>query len=229
MNQIIPPELLVKAGFGETTATPSKFDRKEFYPSNLAPDESQEFRLLGCFGTGHAAALWRYPTEVMRNGELGFGGFVYKSAYPGKQPEGIARKVNWASPGREKIDNEFVSPKQALVWLAWSYSRERVELLIIEQKGLKETLTEVLQEAEDYTFDEETGVANFLLKVSRKGTGLETSYSVLPKPKKVEAVVKNAFAEIVDTAQVVSLLDGGHPLLEAAASFSSKDDSDSEF
>lgn len=229
MKNIIPPELLTDAAPSKSDSS-TKFDRKEFYPSNLAPDESQEFRLLGCFGTGHAAAYWRYPTEVMRNGELTFGGFTYKSAYPGKQPEGIARKVNWASPGREKIDNEFVLPKQALVWLAWSYSRERVELLIIEQKGLKETIAEVLQEVEDYTFDEDTGIANFNIKLTRKGTGLETSYSILPKVKRTEAAIKNAFAEVADNAQVVSLLDGGHPLLEATAfSSNKKEDDEAEF
>ena len=226
---VLPPELLTDNAPAKSES--SKFDRKEFYPSNLVPDESQEFRLLGCFSTGHAAAYWRYPTEVMRNGELGFGGFKYVSSYPGKQPEGIARKVNWASPGREKIDNEFVSPKQALVWLAWSYARERVELLIIEQKGLKETITEVLQEVEDYTFDEETGIANFNIKLTRKGSGLETSYSILPKVKRTEAAIKAAFAEVSEAAQVVSLLDGGHPLLEATAFNSNNDEAkeDAEF
>ena len=223
---VLPPELLTEST--PVKSESSKFDRKEFYPSNLVPDESQEFRLLGCFSTGHAAAYWRYPTEVMRNGELGFGGFVYKSEYPGKQPENIARKVDWSSPGRNKIDGEYVLPRQAVVWLVWAYARERVELLIIEQKGLRETLTEVLQEVEDYTFDEATGIANFNIKLTRKGSGLETSYSILPKVKRTEAAIKTAFAEVAEAAQVETLLDGGHPLLQATSFSSSSTGSDEE-
>ena len=222
---ILPPELLNDSAATAITK-PQKFDRKEFYPSSLVPDEAQEFRLLGVYSTGNAGAYWRFPTETMRNGELGFAGFKYVSEYPGKQPEGIARKVNWASPGREKIDDEFVTPKQALVWTVWSYARERVELMIVEQRGLKESIQEILNEAEDYTFDKKTGIANFLLKLTRKGSGLETSYSILPKIKKTEAAVTKAFAEVADTAQVEKLLSGGHPMLETTG-FSSNNESDS--
>ena len=224
---VLPPDLLNDT---KATAKPQKFDRKEFYPSSLVPDEAQEFRLLGVYSTGNAGAYWRFPTETIRNGELGFSGFKYVSEYPGEQPEGIARKVNWASPGREKIEDEFVTPKQALVWTVWSYARQRVELMIIEQRGLKESIQEILSEADDYTFDEKTGVANFLLKLTRKGTGKDTSYSVIPKIKKTETAIAKAFAEVADTAQVEKLLTGGHPMLEAT-SFNSggSDDDEGEF
>ena len=74
--------------------------------------------------------------------------------------------------------------------MATSAARGRLEVLFIEQKSLREQLTEVLQEAEDYTWTED-GLANFSIKISRKGTGLETTYSILPKVRKVpDKVVK---------------------------------------
>ena len=74
--------------------------------------------------------------------------------------------------------------------MATSAARGRLEVLFIEQKSLREQLTEVLQEAEDYTWTED-GLANFSIKISRKGTGLETTYSILPKVRKVpEKVAK---------------------------------------
>ena len=67
--------------------------------------------------------------------------------------------------------------------------RGRLEVLFIEQKSLREQLTEVLQEIEDYTWTED-GLANFSIKISRKGAGLETTYSILPKVRKVPEKIK---------------------------------------
>ena len=47
--------------------------------------------------------------------------------------------------------------------------------LILEQRGLREGITEALQDG-DYSFNDDA-VAEFVLKISRRGTGLDTSYS----------------------------------------------------
>ena len=53
-----------------------------------------------------------------------------------------------------------------------SAARGRLEVLFIEQKSLREQLTEILARSiDDYTWTEE-GLANFSIKISRKGTGL---------------------------------------------------------
>ena len=154
-----------------------------------------------------------------------FAGFRYTEAYPGAQPEGIARAVDWSNPARPKLDDEFVKPKKALVWIAWSVERKRPELLILEQRGLREGITEALQDG-DYSFNDEA-VAEFVLKISRRGTGLDTSYSVLPKPSKVTKQETEAMAEVREM-NVASLTEGSHPFIKPVAEFTT-DTAASEF
>jgi len=61
---IIPPELLGDSS--KSTDTSKKFDRSEFFPSSLTDGESNRFRLLSHYGTGHAAVYYRWPTETMK-------------------------------------------------------------------------------------------------------------------------------------------------------------------
>ena len=211
---IISPEMLGNESQGSDTS--KKFDRSEFFPSSLTDGESNNFRLLGHYGTGHAALYWRYPVEQMKDGELKFGGFRYTAAYPGTQPDGIARAVDWSNPSRPKLDGEFVKPKKALVWVAWSIERQRPELLIFEQRSLRDGLVEALGD-EDFGFNDDN-TAGFLLKVTRRGTGLDTSYSVLPKAKAPTKVETNAMTTVSELS-VSSLLDGGHPFVQPAAEF----------
>ena len=177
------------------TEIKDKIETKEpqayWKPSSLKDGESEEFRLLGCYETGHAIVGWQYASEVhdAKTGDLRFNGFVVTRTHPG-QPDDIARETDWSKPDRPKIDGTFVKPRRFLAWVATSASRGRLEVLFIEQKSLRDQLTEILQEAEDYTWTED-GLANFSIKISRKGTGLETAYSILPKVRKVpEKIVK---------------------------------------
>ena len=184
--QVLPPEML--------EAPKEKIETKEpqpyWKPSSLKDGESEEFRLLGCYETGHAIMGWQYASEKRGDdGELRFAGYVVTRSHPG-QPDDLAREADWSKPDRPKIDGSFVKPRKFLAWVATSATRGRLEVLFIEQKSLREQLTEILQDDEDFTWTEE-GLANFSIKISRKGTGLETSYSILPKVRKVpEKIVK---------------------------------------
>ncbi len=154
--QVLPPEML--------EAPKDKIETKEaqpyWKPSSLKDGESEEFRLLGCYDTGHAIVGWQYASEKRRdNGELGFAGYVVTRSHPG-QPDDIARETDWSKPDRPKIDGTFVKPRRFLAWVATSAARGRLEVLFIEQKSLREQLTEILQEIEDYTWTED-GLANF--------------------------------------------------------------------
>ena len=73
LMNIIPPELLGNESTSSDTS--KKFDRSEFFPSSLTDGESNSFRLLGHYGTGHAAVYRRYPAEQMKDGELRFASF----------------------------------------------------------------------------------------------------------------------------------------------------------
>ena len=172
---IIPPELLGDSS--KSTDTSKKFDRSEFFPSSLTDGESNSFRLLGHYGTGHAAVYWRYPVEQMKDGELRFAGYRYTAEYPGAQPKGVARAVDWSNPARPKLDNEFCKAKKALVWIAWSNERQRPELLILEQRSLRDGIVEALGD-EDFGFKDD-GTAEFLLKVTRLSNGLRCNQHYL--------------------------------------------------
>ena len=67
---------------------------------------------------GNAAVYWSYPVEQIKDGEFRFAGFRYISDYPGAQPEGISRVVDWTNPARPKLLGEFVKHKKVRVWVA---------------------------------------------------------------------------------------------------------------
>ena len=195
-------------------APKEKIETKEpqpyFKPSSLKDGESEEFRLLGCYETGHAVVGWQYASEKPGpDGELKFAGYVVTRTHPG-EPADIARETDWSKPDRPKIDGTTVKPRRFLAWVATSAARGRLEVLFIEQKSLREQLTEILQEVEDYTWTED-GLANFSIKISRKGTGLETSYSILPKVRKVPAKIASEWASQKDSIWLPNFFEGKDP------------------
>ena len=203
--QVLPPELLEATNKIET-----KEPQPYFKPSSLKDGESEEFRLLGCYETGHAVTGWQYASEKPGpDGELKFAGYVVTRTHPGS-PSDIARETDWSKSDRPKIDGTSVKPRKFLAWVATSASRGRLEVLFIEQKSLREQLTEILQEIEDYTWTED-GLANFSIKISRKGAGLETTYSILPKVRKVPAKIASEWASQKDTIWLPNFFEGKDP------------------
>ena len=115
--QVLPPEML--------EAPKEKIETKEpqpyFKPSSLKDGESEEFRLLGCYETGHAVVGWQYASEKPGpDGELKFAGYVVTRTHPGS-PSDIARETDWAKPDRPKIDGTSVKPRK---FLAFSFISE---------------------------------------------------------------------------------------------------------
>ena len=204
--QILPPEMLEAPTEKIETREPQPY----FKPSSLKDGESEEFRLLGCYETGHAVTGWQYASEKPGpDGQLKFAGYVVTRSHPGS-PSDIARETDWAKPDRPKIDGTSVKPRRFLAWVATSATRGRLEVLFIEQKSLREQLTEILQEVEDYTWTED-GLANFSIKISRKGAGLETTYSILPKVRKVPAKIASEWASQKDSIWLPNFFEGKDP------------------
>ena len=146
--QVLPPEML--------EAPKEKIETKEpqpyFKPSSLKDGESEEFRLLGCYETGHAVVGWQYASEKAGpDGELKFAGYVVTRTHPGS-PSDIARETDWAKPDRPKIDGTSVKPRTlpclgSYVSCSWSigsiYSLNKnlfVNNLLKSSKKLKTTL-----------------------------------------------------------------------------------------
>jgi hypothetical protein len=204
--QVLPPELLEQPKDKIETKEPQPY----WKPSSLKDGDSEEFRLLGCYETGHAIMGWQYASEAPGpDGELKFNGYVVSRSHPG-QPADLARETDWSKPDRPKIDGSYVKPRRFLAWVATSATRGRLEVLFIEQKSLRDQLTEILQEIEDYTWTDE-GLANFSIKISRKGTGLETSYSILPKVRKVPEKIKAQWEKDQNTIWLPNYFEGKDP------------------
>ena len=205
--QVLPPELLEQP----KDKIEKQPEKPYWKPGTLKDGESEEFRLLGCYETGHAIVGWQYASECRddKTGELRFNGFVVTRSHPGT-PEDLARETDWSKPDRPKIDGSFVKPRKFLAWVATSAARGRLEVLFLEQKSLREQLTEILQEDEDYTWTEE-GLANFSIKISRKGTGLETSYSILPKVRKVPEKIVKEWKTSRDSIWLPNFFEGKDP------------------
>ena len=204
--QVLPPELLEQPKDKIETKEPQPY----FKPSSLKDGESEEFRLLGCYETGHSIVGWQYASEARgADGELRFNGYVVTRTHPG-QPDDLARETDWSKADRPKIDGTFVKPRRFLAWVATSASRGRLEVLFIEQKSLREQLTEIIQEVDDYTWTED-GLANFSIKISRKGTGLETTYSILPKVRKVPDKIAKEWASQKDSIWLPNFFEGKDP------------------
>ena len=148
--QVLPPELL---GEGQKDKIEKADPQPYWKPSSLKDGESEEFRLLGCYETGHAIMGWQYPSEIAdpKTGELRFNGFVVTRSYPTDATD-IARETDWSKPDRPKIDGTSAKPRKFLAWVATSASRARLEVLFIEQRSIRDQLTEILQEIEDYTW-----------------------------------------------------------------------------
>ena len=205
--QVLPPELLEQPKDKIETKEPQPY----FKPSSIKDGESEEFRLLGCYETGHAIVGWQYASECAdpKTGELRFNGYVVTRSHPGT-PSDLARETDWSKPDRPKIDGSYVKPRKFLAWVATSAARGRLEVLFIEQKSLREQLTEILQEVDDYTWTDE-GLANFSIKISRKGAGLETSYSILPKVRKVPAKIAEEWKTNRDSIWLPNFFAGADP------------------
>jgi len=205
--QILPPEMLEAPKDRIEKAA----DKPYWKPSSLADGSSEEFRLLGCYETGHCVTGWQYASECAdtKTGGLRFNGFVVTRSHPGT-PDDLARETDWSKPDRPKIDGSFVKPRKFLAWVGTSAERGRLEVLFIEQKSLREQLTEILQEVDDYTWTDE-GLANFSIKISRKGKGLETSYSILPKVRAVPDKIKKEWITQKDSIWLPNFFEGKDP------------------
>ena len=57
----------------------------------------------------------------------------------------------------------------------------------------------------------EEGLANFSIKISRKGAGLETSYSILPKVRKVPQKIVDQWASEKETIWLPNFFGGKDP------------------
>ena len=96
------PSIASRTSGGAKRKIETKEPQPYWKPSSLKDGESEEFRLLGCYETGHAIMGWQYASEVAGNdGGLRFNGFVVTRSHPGT-PSTLQEKPTGPNPIDQK-------------------------------------------------------------------------------------------------------------------------------
>ena len=168
-----------------------------FKPSSLGDGESTTFRLCGTHQTGHVICGWSYFTD---------GGQPRRFPnYPTNYLDDIG--LTWE--GKNSGTGEKAKPSYFLSFVALQKESDDFKIFTITQKGIREQLEEILA-TEGYGF-RESGMANFFIVLKRKGTKLETSYSMVPGLKVPAKAEENRWLETADKLWLPALFVNGDP------------------
>jgi len=119
-------------------------------------------------------------------------------------PEG--RKPHRVKTFEEAVKNPIADQiKHFWAFAVWNYESKQVQVLEITQKTIMKAI-EALQIDEDWGSPE-----NYDLVVTRTGDGLETEYTVQPKPaKKIDSEILEAYEK--SDIDLNSLFSGEYPM-----------------
>lgn len=104
----------------------------------------------------------------------------------------IRSKEAFAETPNVKVGQDGKPQKQKHFWafVVWNYANEAIEILQITQSSIQGSISNLVK-------DEDWGNPRaYDIKVNRAGTGIETEYSVNPKPKKeLDVEILEAYAK----------------------------------
>ena len=115
------------------------------------------------------------------------------------------KPVRWklGDPRPEADYGEGTKPRVFIACVVWNYEERCTQVWEITQRTLQESL-------DTYTRDPDFGhPANYDLKITRKGEGMDTTYSMVPMPGEQNEDVVNAIAEL--RVNLDALLHGEDP------------------
>ena len=115
------------------------------------------------------------------------------------------KPVRWklGDPRPEADYGEGTKPRVFIACVVWNYEERTTQVWEITQRTLQESL-------DTYTRDPDFGhPANYDLKITRKGEGMDTTYSMVPMPGEQNEDVVNAIAEL--RVNLDALLNGEDP------------------
>lgn len=145
-------------------------DRKSRYfePRKLKDNESATFRLCGTHESGHVICGYSYFTAA--------GAPKRSPTFPSNYLDdiGLSYEGKLNGTGEKDVPKFFLS-----VTALHKESGEFVVFTIMQRK-IREQLEEILA-MEDYQFID--GLANFFVTLRRKGSGIDTSYTLMPTLK----------------------------------------------
>lgn len=177
----------------------SKDERKSRYfeTKQLADGEQTTFRLCGLHDSGHVIAGWSYFTMEGR-----------PRRFP-TYPENYLDDIGLTYDGKTKGTNEKDKPKYFLSFVGLSKEADDFLVFTFQRRDLREQLEETLS-MEDYQILP-SGLANFFLTLKRKGTGTDTSFTLIPTLKAPTKADEKRWSENAGLIWLPALFVGGDP------------------
>lgn len=182
---------------GNTESTDPKRNRYFDPGKRLKDGESTTFRLCGLHDTGHVIAGWSYFTM---DGQ--------PRKFP-KYPENFAEEIGLTWAGKTNGTGEKDKPRYFLSFVGLSKEDDDYLIYTFQRKDLREQLEEVL-DLEDYQILP-SGVANFYLTLKRKGTEMNTAYTLTPTLKVPTKAEEKRWAETAESIWLPALYVNGDP------------------
>lgn len=169
-----------------------------FNAKQLADGESTTVRLCGAPANGHSIFGYQYFTMEGRPRRF--------ESFPVDYPSDIG--LTWE--GKNKGTGEKAKPGTFLAWVA--LRKEDPDQFIcfdITQQKIREQIEATLN-MEDYDIPD-GGMANFYLTITRKGSGTDTTYTVIPTLKVATKADQKRWEEARDGVWLPALFKGGDP------------------
>lgn len=192
----LPDNYRPASGSNQSNSNDDKKSRY-FETKQLADGESTTFRLCGLHDTGHVIAGWQYFTEAGR-----------PRRFP-TYPENFLDDIGLTYEGKVKGTGEKDKPKYFLSFVGLSKEANDFIVYTFTRRDLREQLEETLA-MEDYR-TLPSGLANFYLTLKRKGTGTDTTFTLIPTLKAPTKADEKAWADAAESIWLPALFVGGDP------------------
>ena len=115
------------------------------------------------------------------------------------------RPVRWLteSPRPDAEYKADTKPRSFIACAVWNYEAKQIQVWEITQRTIQDTLQQLTNDA-DFGHP-----INYDLKITRKGEGLETTYSMVPMSTPLSEEVQDAIEN--NTVNLEALLTGDNP------------------
>lgn len=170
-------------------------DYKEPVMSNYMSFEQGEnkFRVLSKPIIG-----WEYWVDVFENGKQ-----VFQNGKPKRTPVRV-RQLNEVPMEFQNSPDRQKQPKHFWAMVVWNYGAERIQVLEITQKRIRESLKTLFA-------DPDWGAPfGYDIAIKKEGEGLSTEYQTNPKPKKeLDSEISKLYRE--SNVNLEALFEGADP------------------
>ena len=191
----LPSDYRPTSGANENNDT----KRSKYYDpgKRLKDGESTTFRLCGLHDTGHVIAGWSYFTMEGQ-----------PRRFP-KYPENFAEDIGLTWEGKTNGTGEKDKPRYFLSFVGLSKEEDDFVIFTFMRKDQREQLEEILA-LEDYQILP-SGMANFYLTLKRKGTQMNTAYTLTPTLKAPTKADEKRWADVAESIWLPALYVNGDP------------------